>query len=99
MITFLQVFKYLTASLVALSVAASGLAALFFLAFCDHGPFLWCLSYAAIAPGIALVEVALQTKAWALLKQRHRLGLSMALMLLSIAPTLLGVMFFRRTLG
>jgi hypothetical protein len=99
MIPFLRIFKYLTAILVAISVAASGLIALFFLAFCDHGPFLWCLMYAAIAPGIALVEVALQTKAWALIKQLRRPGLSMALMTLSIVPTLVGIIFFRRVLG
>jgi hypothetical protein len=99
MITLLQVFKYVTAVVVALSLAASGFISLFFLAFCDHGPFLWCLIYAVIAPALACIEVALQIKAWALLKQRRRLGLALSLLLLSIAPTLVAAVVFRRVLG
>lgn len=99
MIVLLQVLKYVTVIVVVLSVAAAAFAALFFMAFCDHGPFLWCLMYAAIGPGIAFIEVALQMKAWALFKQRSRLGLSAGLMILSIVPTLVGAVVFRRTLG
>ena|ERR1700761_7197331 len=99
MIPLLQVFKYVTTSVVVLSVAASAFVALFFMAFCDHGPVLRCLMYAAIAPGIALIEVALQLKAWALLKQGRRPGVSSLLMFLSIVPTLVGAAVFQRAIA
>jgi hypothetical protein len=95
----LQVLRYVTVVVVVLSVAASAFAALFFLAFCDHGPLVWCLMYAAIGPGIAFLEVALQWKAWALLKQRRRPGLSAGLMILSVVPTLVAAVVLQRTLS
>jgi hypothetical protein len=96
MITFLQVFKYLAAVIVALSVPCLGLVAFSFLAFCDHGPILVCLLEVAVAAGIALAQVVSVSRAWALLKQRRRLGLAAGLMVLSIAPVPVAIVLFMR---
>jgi hypothetical protein len=86
MITFLEVFKYLAAVIVALSVPGFGLVALSFLAFCDHGPFLVCFLRMALVLGFALVQVVSLVRAWTFLKQRRRLRLAVGLMILSIVP-------------
>jgi hypothetical protein len=94
MITFLEVFKYLAAGIVALSVPGFGLVALSFLMFCDHGPFIWCFLRMALAGGIAIAQVVILLKAWTLLKQRQRPRLSAGLMLLSILPVPLAIAFY-----
>jgi hypothetical protein len=94
MITFLEVFKYLAAGIVALSVPGFGLVALSFLMFCDHGPLIICFLRTALAGGIAIAQVVILLKAWTLLKQRQRPGLSAGLMLLSILPVPLAIAFY-----
>jgi hypothetical protein len=96
MITFLEVFKYLAAGVVALSVPGFGLVALTFLMFCDHGPFLMCFLRMALTGGIAIAQVVLLVKAWTLLKQRQRPRLSAGLMILSIMPVPLAIVIFIR---
>ena len=68
MITFLEVFKYLAAVVVALSVLGFGLVAFSFLAFCDHGPFLVCFLRMAMVLGFALVQVVSLVMAWTFFK-------------------------------
>lgn len=94
MIAFLEVFKYLAAGVVALSVPCFGLVALTFLMFCDHGPLLMCFLRMALAGGIAVAQVVILVKAWTLLKHRQRPRLSAGLMLLSILPVPLAIAFY-----
>jgi hypothetical protein len=96
MITFLEVFKYLAAVVVALSVPGFGLVAFSFLMFCDHGPFLMCFLRMALAGGIAIAQVVILIKAWTLLKQRQRPRLSAGLMILSILPVPIAIALFMR---
>ena len=57
MISFLEVFKFLAAVIVALSVPGFGLVAFSFLAFCDHGPFLVCFLRVVVVLGVALAQL------------------------------------------
>jgi hypothetical protein len=96
LITFLEVFKYLAAVIVALSVPGFGLVAFSFLAFCDHGPFLVCFLRMAVAAGIALAQVVILVRAWTFLKQRRRLRLAAGLMILSIVPVPVAILIYMR---
>jgi hypothetical protein len=96
LITFLKVFKYLAAVVVALSVPGFGLVAFSFLMFCDHGPFLLCFLRMALAGGIAIAQVVLLIKAWTLLKLRQRPHLSAGLMVLSILPVPIAIALYMR---
>ena len=96
MISFLEVFKFLAAVIVALSVLGFGLVAFSFLAFCDHGPFLVCFLRMAVAAGIALAQVVILVRASTLLKRRQHLRLSAGLMILSIVPLPVAIVIFIR---
>jgi hypothetical protein len=96
MIYFLEGLKYLATVIVALSVPGFGLVAFSFLAFCDHGPVLACMLRMAVAAGIPLAQIMVLMMAWALLKQRRRLGLAAGLMILSIVPVPVAIVLYMR---
>ena len=72
MTNFLNYFKYFAAVVVGLAVPACGIAALFVLMFCDHGPVILCVVMAAVIMGFALAQVILLVRGWTLLKRRER---------------------------
>jgi hypothetical protein len=96
MFTFMEGLKYLAAVVVALSILAFGLAALTFFMFCDHGPVLMCVLRSALMVGIALAQVVILIRASALLKGRQHPRLSAGLMILSIVPLPVAIVFFIR---
>ena len=93
LIRFLAGFKYLAVVLVAVSAAAFGLLAFSAVMFCDVGPVSTCFRWAAFILGIPMVQIVSLVMAWSFLKKRHYIRTSAGLMILSVLPMLLGVVW------
>jgi hypothetical protein len=93
MLGFLRIARYIGLLIVAVSVPAFFIAAVTIAMFCDHGPVSTCFLLAGAIVAILLLQVIALIATFLFVKQNRRLRLACGLLLLSVAPSVAGLIF------